>query len=236
MEKLIQYFEENKIEYREDMVEKFQKYMEEVLKWNESVNLTAIKEKPEFVLKHFVDSVTAATLPEIKEAKKILDMGTGAGFPGVPLAILFEDKEFLLVDSLKKRLNIIEEICKEIGIKNVKTLHMRAEDMGQNLEYRESFDIVTSRAVANLATLSEYCLPLVKVGGHMLSYKGAGAEEELEKSSKSIKTLGGSLKRVETFNLAEDAEEHKIIVLEKISSTSKKYPRKAGMPSKAPIR
>ncbi|MGN0715407.1 MAG: 16S rRNA (guanine(527)-N(7))-methyltransferase RsmG, partial [Anaerovoracaceae bacterium] len=150
------------------MAQQLELYMEGVLSWNEKVNLTAITERDEFMIKHFLDSVLCCGFPEFQSAKKIIDVGTGGGFPGVPLAVVSPDKQFILMDSLKKRLNIIDELTSSIGIRNVSTVHARAEELGRNKEHREQYDLCVSRAVANLATLSEYCLPFIRQGGYLL--------------------------------------------------------------------
>ncbi len=220
-----------------DALHKFEAYMDSILEKNKHINLTAITDKSEFIMKHFIDSLTAAKLPYFKSAKKVVDIGTGAGFPGVPLAIIFPQIQFLLVDSLKKRLNVIEEICEKIGIKNIKTFHARAEDLGKNKDNRENYDICVSRAVASLNTLSEYCIPLIKTGGYFISYKGPkAAEEEIKKSHNAINLLGGKFigeykPEFESFK----SFDHKLYIIQKIKKTPEKYPRKAGTPEKDPL-
>lgn len=236
MKQLIEYFEENKMPYDEDMLRKFDAYRSGVLQWNEMVNLTAIRDPKEFTIKHFVDSAACFNLPEYVKANKVLDMGTGAGFPGVPLAILSPEKEFILADSLNKKLKIIDELCEAIGIKNVKTVHARAEDLARNPRHREGYDLCVSRAISNLTVLSEYCLPFVKVGGYMVAYKGADAEAELETAQKAIKILGGEYERMAPTPLHQVGDEHKIVLIKKTDKTGSKYPRKAGTPAKEPIR
>ena len=177
MNQLIDYFNENQIPYSDEIIRKFDAYRSGILQWNQFVNLTAIRDPQEFTVKHFIDSATCFCLPEYAQADKIVDMGTGAGFPGVPLAILSPEKEFVLVDSLNKRLKIIQELCQTIGINNVTTIHNRAEDMGRDSRHREKYDMCVSRAVANLSVLCEYCLPLVKPEGVMAAYKGAYEEK-----------------------------------------------------------
>lgn len=221
------------IDYSEETIIKYQKYMDGILNWNEHINLTAITDRDEFVSKHYIDSLVCSGLEEFRASRKVLDLGTGAGFPGVPLAIANPDKKFILMDSLLKRLKIIDQLTKEIGIFNTETVHGRAEELARNKMYRESFDVCISRAVANLATLAEYCLPFVKEGGYFLAYKGPVANEELEKASKAIKVLGGEVERIEPAEF--DGYKHNIVVVKKIAKTGKKYPRKAGMPSKEPI-
>lgn len=205
-------------------------YMEAVLSWNEKINLTNITSPEEFAEKHFLDSLSVIDTAEMEDAGSIVDLGTGGGFPGVPLAICYPDKSFLLVDSLDKKLKVIQSITEELGIKNISLLHMRAEDMGQSKAYREKFDLCLSRAVANLSTLAEYCLPLVKVGGVFIAYKGSSAEEEAEAADEAIVELGGAL-----YNIEETILDHNLVYIEKEQKTPKKYPRKAGTPSKSPL-
>ena len=217
----------------ENDVKKFEGYMEDILKLNESINLTAITEKAEFVEKHYLDSIVIRRYDEMKEATRVLDLGTGAGFPGVPLAILFPEKEFVLVDSLNKRLKIIQELCEKHGIENVKVVHGRAEELGRNPEYREKFDLCLSRAVASLPVLTEYCLPFVKVGGSLVAYKGPDAEEEIKRAKNAINKLGGKFDRVENAGI-EDLS-HNLVFIKKIKNTDKRFPRKPGTPSKEPL-
>ena len=227
------------IKYTEEQINKFAIYMELVLKWNESVNLTSIKDEDEFILKHFVDSIMCAREDLFKDAKKIVDIGTGAGFPGIPLAILFPHKKFTLVDSLSKKINIIKDIVEKLELKNVILVHSRAEDFGRNKRDREAYDLCVSRAVAKLAVLSEYCIPLVRQGGYFIAYKGSDIDEELRESLKAIEEMGGKVAAVVDFlNSQEQKEEinHKLIIIEKISPTPDTYPRKAGLPQKEPIK
>ena len=232
---LTQTLEELKIDYNAEMLLKFEKYMEHILEWNEKVNLTAIKDEQEFVIKHFVDSVMCAGLIAQDENRKIIDIGTGAGFPGIPLAIVFPNKNFTLMDSTNKKINIIREIAEEIGLANVSFIHGRAEDLGSDKNYREKFDVCVSRAVAGMAVLCEYCLPFVKVGGCFAAYKGKDIEKELADAAKAISILGGIIDQVQPF-LANNLEiGHKIIYIKKIIRTPEKYPRKAGKALKEPI-
>ena len=236
MKQLINYLEKNKMPSGEEIIEKFDAYRSGILQWNEFVNLTAIRDPEEFTVKHFIDSAACFSLPEYQAAETLLDLGTGAGFPGVPLAILSPEKNFVLVDSLNKRLRIIDELCQSIGIKNVKTVHGRAEDLGRETEHREKYDMCVSRAVANLATLSEYCLPFVKRGGYMAAYKGADGENELEEAMTAIGLLGGKFDRWESTPVDAACDRHKIILVKKVNKTKSKYPRKAGSPSKEPLK
>lgn len=234
MKKLTEAFDKLNIPYDDEMIEQYRIYMDGILEWNEKINLTAITDHDEFIAKHFVDSVLCFNLPEYIRAEKIIDLGTGGGFPGIPLAILSPEKNFVLADSLNKRLKVIDNLMNHADIKNTSTIHGRAEELGKNREYRESFDICISRAVANLSVLAEYCLPLVKKDGYMLAYKGPGADEELKAAAKAIKTLGGAAERIEPVYV--DDLRHNIVVIKKIKNTPGKYPRKAGTPAKEPIR
>ena len=233
MKSLTDALDKLKISYDDTIVEQFKGYMEGILEWNEKINLTAITEKEEFIAKHFVDSVLCHGFKEYRNAETIIDVGTGGGFPGVPLAIVSPDKDFMLADSLNKRLKVINTLTGELGIENVETVHGRAEELAKNKMYRQSFDICISRAVANMAVLAEYCLPFIKKGGYLLAYKGPDAEEELERAANAIKILGGKFVRIESVEL--DGYEHNIVVIEKIKDTPAKYPRKAGTPAKEPL-
>lgn len=236
MNQLIDYFNENQIPYSDEIIRKFDAYRSGILQWNQFVNLTAIRDPQEFTVKHFIDSATCFCLPEYAQADKIVDMGTGAGFPGVPLAILSPEKEFVLVDSLNKRLKIIQELCQTIGINNVTTIHNRAEDMGRDSRHREKYDMCVSRAVANLSVLCEYCLPLVKPGGVMAAYKGADADKELEEAKNAMKTLGATEYRMEKTAIGQEASMHRILIIKKTGKSPSKYPRKAGTPAKEPLK
>ena len=226
-------FEKLNIPFDNSVIEMFEQYMDGILEWNKKINLTAITDREEFISKHFVDSVLSYNFREYIDADSIIDIGTGAGFPGIPLAIVSPDKKFVLADSLNKRLKVINELASKIGIDNIETVHGRAEELARNKKYREAFDLCISRAVANLAVLCEYCLPFIKVGGHLLAYKGPDAEEEVKMAEKAIKILGGKLIEIVSVDL--DGYDHNIVVIEKINKTPSKYPRKAGTPGKEPI-
>ncbi|MBP1890799.1 16S rRNA (guanine527-N7)-methyltransferase [Clostridium moniliforme] len=228
--------DEVNIEFNEDIYNKFIKYMRLVQEWNEKINLTAIIEDEEFVKKHFIDCIKAFKSDELKNAKTVIDVGTGAGFPGLPIAILREDIQVTLLDSLNKRINFLNIVIRELGLKNVKTIHSRAEDGARNKELREKFDIATSRAVANMAVLSEFCLPYVKVSGYFVALKGPAIEEELENSKKALEVLGGNLLRVDKTLIEDTDLNHNIVIVKKIKSCPKTYPRKAGTVTKKPIR
>ncbi len=218
----------------ERQLAQYEGYRTAILEWNEKVNLTSITDPDDFEKKHFSDSVAIAGLPEIREAGRIIDVGTGGGFPGVPLAILFPDKEFVLMDSLKKRLAIVESVCGELGISNVTVVHARAEDLGRDPAHRETYDLCVSRAVANLRTLAEFCLPLVRVGGSFLAYKTETAIAEAAAAKRALAILGGKLDGV-TPAPVPDGEGHLIIRIRKETKTPPKYPRKAGTPAKNPL-
>ena len=213
-----------------------EKYMEGILAWNEKVNLTNITDPAEFRIKHNADSLMCVDFPEFLEAETVIDVGTGGGFPGIPLAVYAPEKQFTLLDSLNKRLKIIDELAGELGIKNINLVHGRAEDAARAKEHREKYDLCVSRAVSNLATLSEYCLPFIKVGGYLLAYKGPGAEEEVKEAAKALKTLGGSLVDIRETSMEEYGLDHRILVIKKVRNTPKAYPRKAGTPLKEPLK
>lgn len=222
------------LDLTEKQFDQFIKYYEMLVEKNKVMNLTAITEWDEVVLKHFVDSLTIAKYVELKD-QRVVDLGTGAGFPGIPLKIAFPDLEFVLIDSLNKRVKFLQEVIDELGLEKITAVHGRAEDVGRNVGYRESFDLSVSRAVANLSTLSEYCLPLVKVGGKFISYKAGSLEEELDRSKFAINRLGGKIEKVEPFALPETDIQRNFVIVNKVGKTPKTYPRTAGKPSKEPL-
>ena len=219
------------IEINDNQVQKFYEYMNLLLEWNEKINLTAITEPDEVILKHFVDSATI--LKYIKNDMKIVDVGTGAGFPGIPLNIIDANSKYTLVDSLNKRINFLNEIINKVHLENISTVHSRIEDFAKNS--KESYDIATSRAVASLNVLLEYLLPLVKVGGMCICMKGSNVKEEIESSNKALEILGGKIEKVEEIILPDSDIVRNIIIIRKVKNTPNKYPRKAGMPRKEPI-
>lgn len=212
--------------------EKFYRYMKELLAWNEKINLTAIKDEKEFVVKHFIDSLTIANL--VPENSKVIDIGTGAGFPGIPLKIVRNDIEITLVDSVNKKVMVLQDVIEKLNLKNICAMHTRAEDIAHKIEFRESFDIATSRAVSNLTTLVEYLLPFVKVGGKVLCMKGPNYDIEIENAKKAISTFGGKIVDTVSMNIDSELERH-IVIIEKISNTPKKFPRGQGLPLKKPL-
>lgn len=235
MDRLEALFEKIGAKWTEQKKKQYEGYMEGVLEWNESVNLTTITDPDEFVCKHYMDSLTCADSEEFEEAERIIDVGTGGGFPGVPLAIAFPEKHFVLIDSLNKRIKIIQELCQKLEIQNVEAIHGRAEELARRQNLREKFDFCVSRAVANMSTLSEYCLPFVKVGGTFVAYKGPSCKDEIEAAQEAIEQLGGDVYGVFETELDGTDTEHVLVFTDKIKSTPKKYPRKAGTPSKQPL-
>ncbi len=218
----------------EDM-ESFAKYKELLLEWNEKINLTSITESDEVDVKHFVDSISIFKTGLFNAGTKVIDVGTGAGFPGIPMKIYNRDIELVLMDSLNKRINFLNTVIDELNLENTIAIHGRAEEMARKVEYREQFDICVSRAVANLSTLSEYCLPFVKLGGYFVSMKGPDVQEELSGANRAISELGGKIVDTIVVNLDYDDIVHTLVVIEKVSHTSKKYPRGGGKPKNSPL-
>lgn len=223
------------LELSEKQYEQFIKYMRLVQEWNEKINLTAITEDEEFIKKHFIDCIKAFKSKAIAEAHTIIDVGTGAGFPGIPIAIMHPTAKITLLDSLNKRINYLNIVVRELGLKNVTTIHSRAEDGARKQELREKFDVATSRAVANMAVLSEFCMPYVRKGGYFVALKGPSIDEELKNAGNAIKTLGGELKGIIEVSIEETDLKHNIVEVEKIKPCPKTYPRKAGTITKKPL-
>ena len=215
--------------------QQFVDFYEYLVEKNKVMNLTGITEFQEVLIKHFLDSLACVKAVDIKKVIRIMDVGTGAGFPGVPLKIAFPHLEACLLDSLKKRVNFLEETFDILKLTDITAVHGRAEEYARNKAYRESFDLCVSRAVSNLATLSEYCLPYVKVGGSFISYKSGTVQEEAEQAEKAVKILGGKIKDVVYFSLPDSEIQRSLVVIEKVKSTPGKYPRKAGTPLKEPL-
>lgn len=222
--------------YTEDIDAKYRFYMENILERNRHVNLTAITDTEDFIRKHYVDSLLCGMSAEFRNAGRVIDVGTGAGFPGVPLAIAFPEKEFVLMDSLNKRIKIINELCSEAGILNVTAVHGRAEELARRKDMRESFDIGVSRAVANMSTLSEYCLPFVRTGGTFIACKGPDSDKEIQDAENAVKLLGGEISRIEKMNTEGFPFDHRLVYVSKVRPTVSKYPRKPGTPAKEPLK
>ncbi len=228
--------EELKVEIKPQTLEKFTIYRQMVMEWNEKINLTSIIDERDFIIKHFIDSIVCVSHPKMGTFQNIIDIGTGAGFPGIPLSIILPDKQFLLVDSLNKKINFLTEVIQKLNLSNVKVLHGRAEDLGKNVMHREKYDLCLSRAVAKLNVLSEYCLPFVKIGGTFAAYKSSQVESEIRDSQKAIRLLGGKIEKEEKTPLSHFPLEHQIIYIQKITHTPLEYPRKAGNPIKTPLK
>lgn len=216
---------------KEKQAKQFYEYMLLLLEWNQKMNLTAITNPQEIMTKHFVDSITILT--EIEEEKKVIDIGTGAGFPGIPIKIMQEKQNITLLDSLQKRITFLQEVIQKLNLQNMTAVHERVEEFA--MKNKEAYDIVTSRAVAKLNVLAEYMLPLTKIGGKAICMKANNIEEELKEAKKAIEVLGGTIEKVKTITLPNTNIERNIVVIQKEKNTPKIYPRKAGIPSKKPI-
>ena len=221
------------INLTEKQIEQFLKYYEILVETNKVMNLTAITEFDEVIEKHFLDSLSLVRVFDLNRNVKILDLGTGAGFPGIPLKITFPEIDIVLADSLNKRVKFLNEVVETLQLKQVETVHGRAEELAKNKKYREQFDLCTSRAVANLSSLSEYCIPFVKEGGRFISYKSGEIEEEVDQAKRAIHVLGGKLDQVYKFDLHE--QKRSFVIIEKVKKTPAVYPRKAGTPTKTPL-
>lgn len=227
------YSEKIDVEINTSKIEAFYKYMKVLLEWNKNINLTAITEEKEIIIKHFIDSITINKY--IKNKKNIFDIGTGAGFPGIPLKIINPKINFTLIDSLNKRINFLEEIKRLLKFENLELVHSRAEDLAHNIEYREKADVVVSRAVSNLSTLVEYMIPFLKKDGICICMKGNNINEEVSNSEKALGILGGKIEKIENFLLPNSEIERNLIIIRKVKNTSNIYPRKAGIPNKKPL-
>ncbi|MDD3402430.1 MAG: 16S rRNA (guanine(527)-N(7))-methyltransferase RsmG [Hespellia sp.] len=223
------------IELNERQYRQFDQYFELLVEWNNVMNLTGITEYEEVNEKHFVDSLAIVKAIDLNQVQTVIDIGTGAGFPGIPLKIVFPHLKVVLLDSLGKRVKFLNAVTEELGLLNISAIHGRAEDFAKQKEYREQFDLCVSRAVANLATLSEYCLPYIRVGGMFIPYKSGEIEDELNAAKKAFHILGGKIDTTVKFQLPGTDIGRSFVKIKKIESTSKKYPRKAGLPSKEPL-
>lgn len=234
-DRFLKSLEKLNIHLNEKQVYQFMKYYEMLIDTNKVMNLTAITDFDEVIDKHFVDSLALIQAIDLNKELKVIDVGTGAGFPGIPLKIAFPELDILLLDSLNKRIHFLDQVISELGLENIQTIHGRAEDFGKNPLYREKFDLCVSRAVANLSTLSEYCVPFVKVDGYFISYKSGKVQEELDASRHAVDILGGKVEKCLNYALADTDMERSLVVIHKLKPTKKAYPRKAGKPSKEPL-
>lgn len=217
----------------DEQIRQFLNYYEMLVEKNKVMNLTAITDFDEVLEKHFEDSLSLIQAVDIRKPLTVIDLGTGAGFPGIPLKIAFPELQITLADSLNKRILFLDDVILELGLEGIEAVHGRAEDLARNVKFREQFDLCVSRAVANLSTLSEYCLPFVKLGGKFVSYKAGECDEEIIASKSSVFLLGGKIVDVKKFELGES--KRAFVVIDKVGGTPKKYPRKAGTPSKNPL-
>lgn len=224
------------LELSKEQYEKFITYMKLLQEWNQKINLTAIVEDEEIIKKHFIDSIKAFKREEFKTANTLIDVGTGAGFPGLPIAIMRNDIKVTLLDSLNKRINFLNTVIRELKLDNVTTIHSRAEDGARDKKLREKFDIATSRAVANMSVLSEFCLPYVKIGGNFIALKGPSVDQEIEDSKGAIKILGGKLTDICEVSIENTDLRHNLVVVKKVKECSNTYPRKAGSITKNPLK
>lgn len=233
---LIDSFKNIDIQLSEKQVEQFIKYYEMLIEKNKVMNLTAITEYNDVVLKHFLDSILVSKVYDMNSVDKFIDVGTGAGFPGIPLKIVFPNIKVTLLDSLNKRVKFLEDVVSELNLENVICIHGRAEEIAHNNDYREKYDMCVSRAVANLSTLSEYCLPFITPGGKFISYKAANIDDELSAAKKAVNILAGKIDNTIKLSLSKiDNIDRNFIIISKIGKTQNKYPRKAGTPSKEPL-
>lgn len=224
-----------KIQYNDEQIEQFRSYYELLTEWNKKINLTAITGYEDVVRKHFIDSIMICSLLDLNKDIRIIDVGTGAGFPGIPIKILNPDCRIVLLDSLNKRVRFLETVVDELGLENVECIHGRAENVSREKKYRASFDLSVSRAVANLSTLCEYCIPFLKKGGMFVSYKSDKADDEINGSENAVRTLGSEITSVKEIALPETDIVRKFIMITNIKEVSNIYPRKAGIPAKDPL-
>lgn len=237
LDKMIKGAENLGISFSKEQIDKFYYYYEILNEWNKVMNLTAITELEDVIYKHFIDSLSLVmAVKEIGERESnLIDVGTGAGFPGIPLKIIFPKISVVLLDSLNKRVRFLHEVIEKLNLTEIEAVHGRTEDFGQDRIYREKFDYCVSRAVANMATLAEYCIPFVKTGGVFVAYKSGKIQEEMERGKKAVEIFGGEVVNIEKFVLAGTDAERELVVVKKVRKTDKRYPRKAGVPGKEPI-
>ena len=223
------------IKQDQNQLERFHKFYQLLIEWNKVMNLTGITEYEDVVEKHFVDSLSIIKAIDLSRIHTVIDVGTGAGFPGIPLKIAFPHLRVVLLDSLNKRIKFLDEVISQLGLTEIRTIHGRAEEYARKEEYREQFDLCVSRAVANLSTLSEYCLPYIQVGGIFVPYKSGEIDDEVEQSKKAVRILGGNIKDIMKFELPGTDIHRSFVLIHKEQHTQKKYPRKAGIPAKEPL-
>ncbi|GGG08433.1 16S rRNA (guanine(527)-N(7))-methyltransferase RsmG [Paenibacillus aceti] len=226
---------ERQLQLSAEQLEQFERYYQELVTWNEKMNLTGITEREQVYIKHFYDSITLSFYVDFNQISTMADIGSGAGFPGIPLKICFPHLKLTIIDSLNKRIQFLQNVVDQLGLQDVQLLHGRAEDLARKDQLRDSFDLVSARAVARLAVLNEFCLPFVSTGGIFAAMKGVHPEEEVKEAARSMTELKGKLSATQHFSLPMENSERHIILINKIASTPKKYPRKAGTPLKSPI-
>lgn len=224
------------LEFNEDMYNNFIKYKDLIKEWNQKINLTAITEDEEIIKKHFIDSIKVFKCSHVKNAKSIIDIGTGGGFPGIPMKIVNDKCNITLLDSLNKRINFLNLVIDDLSLNNIEAIHGRAEDYAKESKYRQKFDLAVSRAVANLTVLLELCLPYVKVGGHLVALKGPAIDDEIKDAGNALKILGGKIEDIIAVDIEGSDLNHNLLVIKKVKDTPNKYPRKAGMVTKNPLK
>lgn len=235
MSEIKEVFDKMHIELPDGALDLLNRYYEMLIDTNKVMNLTAITEYSEVVIKHFADSAAIGCITDMNGNIDVIDVGTGAGFPGIVLKIVYPQLSVVLLDSLNKRVNFLKNVITELGLTGISAIHGRAEDIARNKDYREKFDLCVSRAVANMSSLSEYCLPFVKVGGRFIPYKADGCDEEVKAASKAVNILGGKIRKIESYVIPDTDICRKFVVIDKLRNTSAKYPRKAGLPTKEPL-
>ena len=223
------------INLTKEQIQAYQMFYELLIEWNQKMNLTAITEFEDVLLKHFIDSVALSRTVELKKISSVIDVGTGAGFPGIPLKILYPHLQITLLDSLNKRIQFLNTVIEKLKLSNIETIHGRAEDWGHEIKYREQYDLCVSRAVANLATLSEYCVPFVKAGGLFIAYKAGNVEEEVKEAEHAIRVLHCEKAQTEKFVLPGGEMSRSFVKIRKKGKLDEKYPRRAGVPGKEPL-
>lgn len=235
MSEIKEVFDKMHIELPDGALDLLNRYYEMLIDTNKVMNLTTITEYSEVVIKHFADSAAIGCTTDMNGNIDVIDVGTGAGFPGIVLKIVYPQLSVVLLDSLNKRVNFLKNVITELGLTDISAIHGRAEDIARNKDYREKFDLCVSRAVANMSSLSEYCLPFVKVGGRFIPYKADGCDEEVKTASKAVNILGGKIRKIESYVIPDTDICRKFVVIDKLRNTSAKYPRKAGLPTKEPL-